>query len=264
MSGKTVLSGKYVKGKDACEKERISERKKTLACESDNKAPILNQRNTSCKKVRNVVNTLLTANGKGWSQCSCPNGILKDTHGICPKDKYSCNACYDNFFKETSDNCTIKEFPLTNTSTHEDATKLCKNEGMRLCSYKEVCPKEKGNPPHGGQITAGDAWAPIVNNSYPEFDDWATIGDNVCASMVEDYGYTPTTFTRSKVFCCPLESEGCHYEKCAELSNCEKGFYETKAATETSNRVCKYKQCTCTNGVAGEGETAPNMTLSIA
>ena len=65
VSGKTVLSGKYVKGKDACEKERISERKKTLACESDNKAPILNQRNTSCKKVRNVVNTLLTANGNG-------------------------------------------------------------------------------------------------------------------------------------------------------------------------------------------------------
>lgn len=268
-SGKKVRSGKYAEGKSLCETQRQTIKQDTIDCETDDKDPILTQRNTSCQKVRGVVKVLLEANGEGWSQCSCPNGILKDTHGICPKDKYSCNACYDDFFKETSENCTIKEFKLKkdNTSTYEDAKKVCSDKGKRLCSYEEVCPKGAEEEPHGGQIK-GDVWVPIVNNSFPAgMEDWASIGEYnqhsgnfLCKSYGSEFGATPVigTFTRSKVFCCPDESEkGCHYEQCAELSNCAKGFYEKEAATETSNRVCEYKRCSCTNGSAGEGETCP-------
>lgn len=250
----------YVDDMNTCLQEGEHAKADSEKCLGD-KMPVLGDRNVRCKDLRVTVNKLIDLNGKGWSQCACPNGVLKNENGMCPDGKASCTSCDTGYWKRTSQKCEIKEFSMgkdfTKDFTWQDANDYCASKDMRLCPYDEICPNGANQSPQGG-FDEADTWMPIEN------DTWISTGklwgnEMYCNTYDYFFGVSEPQWDdghqkREKLLCCPDPQE-CQYEKCESVSGCPEGFRVTKAATSYSDAECAQNICTCSNGLAKTGKS---------
>ena len=92
--------------------------------------------------------------------------------------------------------------------------------------------------------------AGCTDNTKCNYDAAATNDDGSCL-VNDDCGVCGGTNDPSSGYFCENGGE-------TEISVCQDGYYQTAAATTTSDIVCTLKQCTCDNGNGASGTACPN------
>ena len=197
-----------------------------------------NKRNESCALLKKSKDKSDNINGLGWSQCACPEGTLKNDHGVCPDGETSCASCSSEFWKDGTGckrltTCALGESYETRTPT---ATR------DRQCTQVRSCPNgqtENTAPTLTSDRVCRDKQCTCAHGTAATGTSCPTDGSVMCASCSNGYvlkgvNKAGTSTTNTTCESCPDN----HYESggsCHKKRSCS---YTKSDGSATTNRTC--------------------------